>query len=105
MFDNYSANVMIDGRPIQLGLWDTSGQEDYARLRPLSYPQTNVFIVVYSIISRTSYENVKTKWIPEIKHHCPNIPFVLVVTHLHLRNDEEALKNLEIHCNHLMVNI
>jgi len=52
---------MIGGEPYTLGLFDTAGQEDYDRLRPLSYPQTDVFLVCFSVISPSSYENVKEK--------------------------------------------
>ena len=45
VFDNYAVTVMIGGEPYTLGLFDTAGQEDYDRLRPLSYPQTDVFLV------------------------------------------------------------
>ena len=85
---------MVDGKPINLGLWDTAGQEDYDKLRPLSYPQTDVFLVCFSLISPTSFENVKSKWIPEIKLHMPTTKTILVGTKVDLRDDEATVQKL-----------
>lgn len=65
---------MVDGKTISLGLWDTAGQEDYDRLRPLSYPQTDVFLICFSLVSPPSYENVRTKVSPS----SPTTMFVLL---------------------------
>jgi len=94
VFDNYSATVMVDGKQINLGLWDTAGQEDYDRLRPLSYPQTNVFLICFSLISRDSLSNVTEKWVPEVSHHAPNVPILLIGTKCDLRNDNTQAANL-----------
>ena len=80
--------------PALTGLWDTAGQEDYDRLRPLSYPQTDVFLICFSLVSPPSFENVRTKWCPEIAHHAPNIPIILVGTKLDLREDPETVGKL-----------
>ena len=146
-FDNYSAPMVCDGVPVSLGLWDTAGQEDYDRLRPLSYPQvistysnnqisslkmlylnlnmhrwhvcnwylysqTDVFLICFSVVSPSSFENVTSKWCPEIKHHCPDAPILLIGiitadkgiiwyehvplagTKIDLREDKEALQAL-----------
>nr|KYP72075.1 Rac-like GTP-binding protein 7 [Cajanus cajan]KYP72076.1 Rac-like GTP-binding protein 7 [Cajanus cajan] len=91
VFDNFSANVTVDGSTVNLGLWDTAGQEDYNRLRPLSYRGADVFLLCYSLISKASYENISKKWIPELRHYAPNVPIVLVGTKLDLRDDKQFL--------------
>ncbi|GLD61342.1 cell division control protein 42 homolog isoform X1 [Lates japonicus] len=94
VFDNYAVTVMIGGEPYTLGLFDAAGQEDYDRLRPLSYPQTDVFLVCFSVVSPSSFENVKEKWVPEITHHCPKTPFLLVGTQIDLRDDPSTIEKL-----------
>jgi len=90
VFDNYSANAIVDEEPITLGLWDTAGSSEYNELRPLSYPGTDAFIVCYSIIDPNSLKCVSTKWVPEIQEHCPGVPIILVGTKLDLRNKPET---------------
>lgn len=70
------------------------GQEDYDRLRPLSYPNTDVFIVCFSVVSPTSFDNIQEKWISEIRSHCPDTPAILVGTQSDLRNDRDTLDQL-----------
>lgn len=94
VFDNYAVTVMIGDDPYTLGLFDTAGQEDYDRLRPLSYPQTDVFLVCFSVTSPASFENVKEKWFPEVHHHCPGVPCLIVGTQVDLRDDQAVLDKL-----------
>jgi len=70
------------------------GQEDYDRLRPLSYPQTDVFLVCFSVTSPASFENVKEKWFPEVRHHCPGVPCLIVGTQVDLRDDPQVIEKL-----------
>jgi len=95
VFDNYTANAIVDGHPINLGLWDTAGSEEYNTLRPLSYPGTDVFIICFSLCSPQSYDNVREKWYPEVTTHNPDTPIVLVGTKLDMRESPEALASLK----------
>ena len=87
VFDNYTAQLTVDNVRVNLGLWDTAGQEDYDRLRPLSYPQTDVFILCFCVVSPSTFANVTSKWLPELRHHCPDTPIILVGTKIDLRGE------------------
>lgn len=94
VFENYVAEIEVEGKLIELALWDTAGQEDYDRLRPLSYPDTDVVLICYSIDSIDSLANIEEKWYPEVKHFCSNVPIILVGNKKDLRNDESTKQEL-----------
>ena len=95
VFDNFTTSVLVDGNEIHLGLWDTAGQEDYDRLRPLSYPETDVVVICFSLVHPPSLKNVTAKWFPEIEQYCKTAPIILVGTKLDLRHDTATINRLK----------
>jgi len=79
IFENYVAEIRLDGKPVQLALWDTAGQEEYERLRPLSYSKSHVILIAFAIDTPDSLDNVQVKWVEEVRNICgPTIPILLV---------------------------
>lgn len=88
MFENYVHDIFVDGKPIKLSLWDTAGQEEFDRLRSLSYSDTHTIMLCFAIDSKDSLENVQNKWVGEIADHCEGVKLVLVALKCDLRNDD-----------------
>ena len=93
-FEDYVADIEVDNKQVELALWDTEGKGDFERLRPLSYPDTDVILMCFSIDSPASLENIREKWMPEVKRFCPNVPIILVGNKKDLRNDSTTILKL-----------
>jgi len=90
VFENYTAQMKRSEENILLHLWDTAGQEDYDRLRPLSYPGADVVLLCFALVTRDSLEAIREKWFPEVNHYVPSIPHILVGTKVDLRDSKTA---------------
>jgi len=85
VFENYTAQMDHDSKKVLLHLWDTAGQEDYDRLRPLSYPGSDIVLLCFSLVTEASFDSVKDKWYPEVDHYVKDVPTILVGTKADLR--------------------
>uniref|UniRef100_A0A8D2B842 Ras homolog family member F, filopodia associated n=1 Tax=Sciurus vulgaris TaxID=55149 RepID=A0A8D2B842_SCIVU len=94
VFEKYTASVTVGNKEVTLNLYDTAGQEDYDRLRPLSYQNTHLVLICYDVMNPTSYDNVLIKWFPEVTHFCRGTPMVLIGCKTDLRKDKEQLRKL-----------
>ncbi|KAG5947087.1 hypothetical protein E4U53_006475 [Claviceps sorghi] len=97
VFENYVHDIFVDNVHIELSLWDTAGQEEFDRLRSLSYDDTDLIMLCYSVDSKDSLENVESKWVGEIADNCPGVKLVLVALKCDLRekggDDEDGDDN------------
>ncbi len=88
--DNFYKTVTSsNGEQINLALWDTAGQEDYDTIRPLSYKDTDLVLLCYTVSNKKNLSNIPKKWLVEIKNHAPNAKYFLVALKKDLREDPD----------------
>lgn len=95
VFEKYVSTISLGGKEIRLNLYDTAGQDDYDRLRPLSYQEANLILVCFDVTNPNSFENVLIKWFPEVKHFCRDVPVILIGCKTDLRKDKECARKLK----------
>ncbi|CAD5212123.1 unnamed protein product [Bursaphelenchus okinawaensis] len=88
-FDDFSVEALVNGRPDMITVCDTAGEEDFSSMRPLSYPDADVFLVCYSVENTDSLKHIQHKWVPEIRHFCPNTPMIVIGNKKDIRNDSQ----------------
>ncbi|KAM0676454.1 hypothetical protein GVAV_000421 [Gurleya vavrai] len=94
VFENTKYSTLHKKRKIEIDFWDTAGQEDYSRIMPLSYPETTLLLICFSISDPDSLQSIANKWVHEAKFHCPNVPFIVVGTKADLRYESSVIEEL-----------
>ncbi|KAF9478286.1 hypothetical protein BDN70DRAFT_860383 [Pholiota conissans] len=100
VFENYVHDIYVDEQLVELSLWDTAGQEEFDRLRSLSYAETHVIMICFSVDNPVSLENVESKWLDEILEYCPGVKLVLVALKCDLRDDPAIKERLKRYGTH-----
>ncbi|XP_004713631.1 rho-related GTP-binding protein RhoD [Echinops telfairi] len=94
VFERYCVTLQVRGKPVCLNLWDTAGQDDYDRMRPLFYSEANVLLLCFDVTNPHSFHNVSERWYPEVSHFCKEIPIVVVGCKTDLRKDKTMVNKL-----------
>nr|XP_012423775.1 PREDICTED: rho-related GTP-binding protein RhoD isoform X1 [Odobenus rosmarus divergens] len=94
VFERLTVNLQMKGKPLNLQIWDTAGQVDYDRLRPLFYPDASVLLLCFDVTSPHSFDNISNRWYPEVNHFCKEVPIIVVGCKTDLRKDKSLVKKL-----------
>ncbi|PVI04602.1 hypothetical protein DM02DRAFT_691604 [Periconia macrospinosa] len=96
VFEIYTADFEVQGVQFNCAFWDTAGQDDYDRIRRLSYPDTHVICICFEIGDPDSFENILDKWDPEVRRYKKRrVPIFLLGFKKDLRNDPITIGKLE----------
>ena len=87
IFENYTQDAVINGVDYKLHIWDTAGQDEYDRLRPLSYSGANAIFLCFSLDSKQSFVNLSERWLGEIRHYCKDAKIIVIGTKSDLRQE------------------
>ncbi|KAK0398732.1 hypothetical protein QR680_002728 [Steinernema hermaphroditum] len=91
VFENYVADIMLKKKKVELTLWDTAGQEDYDRIRPFSYIESDVVLLCFDVGRPITLENAVMKWVGEIRYYCPGVPVIVVANKADLRKEQATV--------------
>ncbi|XP_054426532.1 rho-related GTP-binding protein RhoD isoform X2 [Pteronotus mesoamericanus] len=94
VFERLTVNLQMKGKPVHLQIWDTAGQVDYDRLRPLFYPDASVLLLCFDVTNPHSFDNIFNRWYPEVNHFCKEVPIIVVGCKTDLRKDRSLVKKL-----------
>uniref|UniRef100_A0A336M2V9 CSON010994 protein n=1 Tax=Culicoides sonorensis TaxID=179676 RepID=A0A336M2V9_CULSO len=93
-FDKYNVEVQVDGKPLNVTVCDTAGQDVLDPLRQLCYPNTDVFLLCFSVVKPDTFKSIETKWVPELSKN--NCSLLLIGTHSDLRDDAKTIQALQV---------
>lgn len=94
IFDNYALRLPFNNRDYQVHLWDTAGDNSMSNIRRLSYPNTDIFFICFSISEPDSFENITRYWIPELQQNSLKLQIILIGLKKDLRNDQQIIQQL-----------
>lgn len=76
-FENFQAEIPTNKGRCQLTIMDTSGCHEHTQLRELAYKECDAVIVCFDLTDESTLESVETKWVPELKEYCPQVPIYI----------------------------
>ncbi|KIJ97971.1 hypothetical protein K443DRAFT_133647 [Laccaria amethystina LaAM-08-1] len=94
VYDPHIEDINVNGKRVELSVWDTADQQYSACVRRLTYPNSHVVLICFAIDSPGSLQNVQETWIEEVTHYCPGAPIILLGCKVDLRKDPASINVL-----------